>query len=170
MKKTHFLIGSLALAGLSATAAAAPARIEQDDSVNNSTTLFTIFSKTKEIKTAQHRSHKSHGSHRSSSGSKRSYPSAAPTPAPRRSDSTPPSSILPKSSLTGSSTFSPIEEFTQRAKRVQTGLTAYGYYNGEIDGKVGPETKAALSKFQKDFGLSITGTITPEVLSAFGIT
>jgi len=175
MKKKHFLIGSLALAGLSTTAAASPIRVEPEQSpkqaLEGSTGLFTIFSAQKAVLTAQHRSHKSHGSHRSSSGgSSRPYTAPTPTPTPRRSDSTPPSSILPRSSLSGNSTLSPVEQFTERAKRVQTGLTAYGYYNGAIDGKVGPATKAALSKFQKDFSLTITGTITPEVLNAFGIT
>lgn len=170
MKKTHFIIGSLAVAGLSATAAAVPSPLERERSLENSTALFTIFSAQKDIKTAQHRSHKSHGSHRSSSSSKRSYTTPSPAPTPRRSESTSPSSILPRSSLSGSKTLSPVEQFTERAKRVQSGLTAYGYYTGDIDGKVGPATKAALSKFQKDFGLVITGTITPEVLSAFGIT
>ncbi|GAB2206280.1 hypothetical protein ROS1_30960 [Roseibium sp. ROS1] len=46
---------------------------------------------------------------------------------------------------------------------------AYGYYNGAIDGIIGSESKAALSKFQSDYGLRVTGTITPEVLNAFGI-
>lgn len=170
MKKKHFLIGSLALAGLSTSAAAVPTKPEPKQSLENSIALFTIFSAQKEVLTAQHRSHKSHGSHRSSASGSRSYTAPTPTPTPRRSDSTPPSSILPKSSLTGKAALSPIEQFTERAKRVQEGLTAYGYYNGEIDGKVGPETKAALSKLQKDFSLTITGTITPEVLDVFGIT
>lgn len=169
MKKKHFLIGSLALAGLSTSAGAAPVVPKTEQSLENSTGLFTVFSAQKEVLTAQHRSHKSHGSHRSSSGGSRSYSAPVATPTPRRSDSTPPSSILPKSSYSGSSSLSAVEKFTARAKRVQSGLTAYGYYNGEIDGKVGPATRAALSKFQKDYSLSITGTITPEVLSAFGI-
>jgi len=176
VKKKNFIIGSLAIAGLSATPViAAPTRVESESSIKNSTGLFTVFSAQKEIKTAQHRSHQSHsshGSHRSSSSGSRSYPSAipAPTPTPRRSDSTAPSSILPKSSYSNQGTLSATEQFVERAKRVQQGLTAYGYYSGEIDGKVGPLTKAALSKFQKDFSLTITGTITPEVLDAFGIT
>ena len=85
---------------------------------------------------------------------KPTYPSIA-TATPRQSDITLPSST---------------EQFVLRTKRVQQGLTEYGYYNGKIDGKAGPETKAALSKFQKDFSFTITGTITPEILDAFGIT
>ena len=173
MKKKNFVIGSLAIAGLSATPViAAPTRVESENAIKNSTGLFTIFSAQKELKTAQHRSHQSHSSHsshRSSSGGNRSYPSAIPTPTPRRSDSTSPSSILPRNSYSNQGALSATEQFVARAKRVQQGLTAYGYYSGEIDGKVGPATKAALSKFQKDFSLPITGTITPEVLDAFGI-
>lgn len=54
--------------------------------------------------------------------------------------------------------------------RVQLALTAYGYYNGPIDGIIGKQSKVALSSFQSDYGLKATGTITPEVLNAFGIT
>jgi His-Xaa-Ser repeat protein HxsA len=52
---------------------------------------------------------------------------------------------------------------------VQTALLSYGYYNGAIDGVIGAGSKSALSRFQADYGLSVTGTITPEVLDAFGI-
>lgn len=170
MNKKHFVIQGLAMAGLSMPVAAAPVRIDQDKSLKSSTGLFTVFTAQEDVKIAQHRSHQSHSSHRSSSGgSRKTYPTPAPTPTPRRSESTAPSSILPRSSLSGSGTFSTLDAFTEKVKRVQSGLTAYGYYNGAIDGKVGPDTKAALSKFQKDFSLKITGTITPEVLSAFEI-
>lgn len=53
--------------------------------------------------------------------------------------------------------------------QVQTALTAYGYYSGLIDGKVGPSCKTALVAMQTDYQLKVTGTITPEVLNAFGI-
>lgn len=53
--------------------------------------------------------------------------------------------------------------------RVQLGLIAYGYYNGKVDGIIGKQSKAALSRFQSDYSLKVTGTITPEVLSALGI-
>ncbi len=169
MKKKKFIINSLAFAGLSAiTAIAAPARTEQDNPSENSKGLFDIFTKAKDIKIAQHRSHASHGSH----GSHRSSstgPSITPKYSTPRSNSTPPSSILPKNSMPGSNSPTPLEQFTLRVRRVQTGLMAYGYYNGFIDGQVGPETKSALAKFQKDYGMSITGTITQEVLDAFGI-
>lgn len=55
-------------------------------------------------------------------------------------------------------------------RKVQLGLLAYGYYDGAIDGIVGPKTRAALLRFQEDFGLKKTGTITPEVLDALRVT
>jgi len=52
---------------------------------------------------------------------------------------------------------------------VQLGLLAYGYYDGPINGVVGPKVKAALKQFQSSFGLKQTGTITPEVLDALKV-
>jgi His-Xaa-Ser repeat protein HxsA len=53
--------------------------------------------------------------------------------------------------------------------QVQSGLTAYGYYAGALTGVVDEDTKAALSQMQKDNNLKETGTITNDVLTAFGI-
>ena len=144
-----------------------------------------------------HSSHASHSSHRSgSSGRTRApvytpppprAPRVTPTPSPRntpapskRNDrSTPPSSILPSSPATAPQPFyssgssedsgpsrSQVEEVV---RKVQIGLMAYGYYDGKLDGMVGPKTRAALTRFQGDFNLNVTGTITPEVLDAFKI-
>lgn len=52
---------------------------------------------------------------------------------------------------------------------VQLALTALGYYNGTIGGVIGAGSKAALSRFQADYSLKVTGTITPEVLDALNI-
>ncbi|GAA6147745.1 hypothetical protein NBRC116586_08070 [Pseudooceanicola nitratireducens] len=61
------------------------------------------------------------------------------------------------------------EKFLEIARKVQLALTSYGYYDGAIDGVIGKKSRTALSKFQADYGLKVTGTITPEVLDAFGI-
>lgn len=61
------------------------------------------------------------------------------------------------------------DKFTQIAIQVQTALTVYGYYSGTIDGKIGPESKVAISKMQSDWGMKVTGTITPELLDALKI-
>lgn len=123
-----------------------------------------------------HSSHSSHSSHRSSSGGGRSYSSPSPSYAipdisTRNLNSTPPSSILPSPpaaaplrTLPGNS-----DLFQDIVRRVQLALTSYGYYTGPIDGILGRQGKAAISKFQSDYKLKVTGTITPEVLDAFGI-
>lgn len=148
---------------------------------------------------AQHRSHSSHASHSShrsgTSGRTRSpvytpapaprvprtSPAPSPAPAPSRNErSTPPTSILPSSPATAPQTLysepssagstAPSQSQIQDVvRKVQIGLMAYGYYDGDLDGLVGPQTRAALRRFQTDFDLKVTGTITPEVLDAFKI-
>lgn len=185
MKKRTFAIRSLAAAGLTAPGASAmlappdPQGADQDRPVG----LYQFFTQQHAYTLAGHRSHSSHASHsshRSSSGggggSYRSPPPppapAAPlrsTPRPSTSNSTPPSSVLPQTAtpqkvLPGNSTM-----FANTVMRVQSGLFAFGYYTGPIDGFMGPETKTALMKFQADRGMAVTGTITAEVLNAFNI-
>lgn len=141
---------------------------------------------------AQHRSHSSHASHSShrsgSSGTYRapvytprapSRPRVTPAPAPsssrsRNRRSTPDSSVLPSSPAITENPFSastPPSTATIESvvRRVQIGLQAQGYYHGAFDGVVGKETRAALVRFQTDKSLSVTGTITPEVLDALRI-
>nr|MBA4768966.1 His-Xaa-Ser repeat protein HxsA [Sphingobium sp.] len=141
---------------------------------------------------AQHRSHSSHASHSShrsgSSGTYRapsstprapSRPRVTPAPAPsssrsRNRRSTPDSSVLPSSPAITDNPFSPSTRPNTATielvvRRVQIGLQAQGYYHGALDGIVGKETRAALVRFQTDKSLSVTGTITPEVLDALRI-
>lgn len=61
------------------------------------------------------------------------------------------------------------DKFRQIVIQVQNALSLYGYYQGEIDGRTGAQSKVALSKMQEDYGLKVTGTITPEVLNALNI-
>jgi len=42
-------------------------------------------------------------------------------------------------------------------KQIQRALKNAGYYEGPIDGKIGPKTKAAIIKFQKANGLKADG-------------
>lgn len=131
-----------------------------------------------------HSSHSSHSSHRSGSGggylpsttySSPSYdPAPAPAPlyttptytAPAVQNTTPsvPKAVAPTKVLPGNSA-----KFKQIVILVQSGLTAYGYYAGSLTGVVDGDTRAALSQMQKDNNLKVTGTITTEVLTAFGI-
>ena len=69
-----------------------------------------------------------------------------------------------QSSLPGNSA-----KFKEIAMRVQAALFAQGYYSGSIDGIVGPATRLAVSKYQASHGLSVTGTLTTELLNALQI-
>lgn len=53
--------------------------------------------------------------------------------------------------------------------RVQIALFTKGYDVGIIDGKLGPRTRAQIKRYQRDYGLSTTGTMTTELLKSLGI-
>ena len=48
----------------------------------------------------------------------------------------------------------------------QTQLARQGYYRGEIDGLVGPETRRAIMRYQSDHGLRVTGSLNVDTLRA----
>lgn len=117
-----------------------------------------------------HSSHSSHSSHRSSSGGGGYYPSPLYSPPPPPPPPPLRRSVAPVPFFSVPSVVTPSDDgFVDIVKRVQTGLKAFGYYVGELDGQVGPETRGALTRLQTDFTLKITGTITPEVLKALSI-
>lgn len=43
------------------------------------------------------------------------------------------------------------------ARRIQTALKNAGYYSGNADGKIGPQTKQAIKEFQRTHGLAVDG-------------
>ena len=45
------------------------------------------------------------------------------------------------------------------AKQIQRALKAAGFYQGPIDGKIGPKTKKAILEFQKANGLKVDGIV-----------
>jgi hypothetical protein len=45
------------------------------------------------------------------------------------------------------------------SKQIQRALKSAGFYEGTIDGKIGPKTKAAIIKFQKANGLKADGIV-----------
>jgi hypothetical protein len=55
------------------------------------------------------------------------------------------------------------------ATDVQRELRRRGYYRGSIDGDVGPGTRNAISNYQSDRGLPVTGRIDRNLLRALGI-
>ncbi len=51
----------------------------------------------------------------------------------------------------------------------QQRLAREGYYRGQIDGVLGPETRAAIAQFQNNHGLRVTGALTTDTLGALGL-
>jgi peptidoglycan hydrolase-like protein with peptidoglycan-binding domain len=52
---------------------------------------------------------------------------------------------------------------------VQSELQRLGYYSYAVDGVLGPLMQEALSRYQRDHGLPITGTIDPETVESLGL-
>jgi len=49
-----------------------------------------------------------------------------------------------------------------RAKDIQRALKNANFYDGAIDGKIGPRTKSAVESFQKSKGLVVDGKVGPK--------
>ena len=52
---------------------------------------------------------------------------------------------------------------------VQRALRREGYYDGPVDGDIGPRSRCAIREFQEDNGLYATGRIDSRLLRALGI-
>ncbi len=50
-------------------------------------------------------------------------------------------------------------------RRVQTALARLGYYDGQVDGIFGPDTRAAIRRYQHELGVSMTGRLTGQQAS-----
>src|SRR3954447_3490452 len=48
---------------------------------------------------------------------------------------------------------------TLSTRDAQEALRSKGYFNGTVDGKYGPQTREALTKFQREQGLPVTGRL-----------
>ncbi len=57
----------------------------------------------------------------------------------------------------------------QVISNVQVELQRAGYYDGEVDGLIGPNTREALARFQADQGLYVTRAIDEPTLEALGL-
>jgi hypothetical protein len=55
------------------------------------------------------------------------------------------------------------------SEQVQEDLAQQGYYQGPIDGVVGPGTRAAIAAYQRDSGLPVTGAIDGGLLRSLGL-
>ncbi len=58
----------------------------------------------------------------------------------------------------------------QVVANVQASLQEQGYYEGEIDGVLGPLTRAAIAAYQQDHGLYVTSAIDEPTLEELGMT
>jgi len=64
----------------------------------------------------------------------------------------------------------PAGPYKPTSTEIQTALKNAGYYDGTVDGKVGPKTKKAVQDFQKANGLTADGKVGPKtwaVLSTY---
>lgn len=52
---------------------------------------------------------------------------------------------------------------------VQVALRDQGYYDGAVDGAMGPQTRAALAAFQSDNGLTVTSAVDQPTLQTLGV-
>lgn len=52
---------------------------------------------------------------------------------------------------------------------VQRELARRGYYRGPLDGDIGPMSRSAIARYQRDRGLSVTGSITSSLLRSLGL-
>lgn len=58
---------------------------------------------------------------------------------------------------------------SEEVRKIQTVLKQKGYYNGNIDGIFGTQTKNAVTSFQRDNGLKVDGIAGNETLRTLGI-
>jgi Putative peptidoglycan binding domain len=64
---------------------------------------------------------------------------------------------------------SPAVDPGQVVANVQSALQDQGYYDGDIDGVLGPLTRAAIARYQQDNGLYITSAIDEPTLESLGL-
>ncbi|MGX5799629.1 His-Xaa-Ser repeat protein HxsA [Bradyrhizobium sp. Arg314] len=178
MKRRFFAIPSLLAAGfLPANAQALPTKPTLDGDVGKTKSLFDIF-KLDHLYTlaghSSHSSHSSHASHRSSTGGYSYIPPASSEPAPLYSAPSAPAPTYQAPAVTPAP--APLKtlpgnayKFREIVQEVQTAMLAFGYYSGEIDGQMNSELRSGLQRMQSDYGLKVTGTITPETLNALRI-
>jgi hypothetical protein len=64
---------------------------------------------------------------------------------------------------------SPEDDPAQVVANVQSALQQQGYYDGDIDGVLGPQTRAALAEYQSAQGLEPTGLVDEPTLETLGM-
>ena len=83
------------------------------------------------------------------------YLAGAPRPAPAPVPVVAPAAPAPRP------TFPADQQMTdQDRKQVQTALARLGYYDGKVDGVFGPDSRAAIRRYQHELGADMTGRLT----------
>jgi peptidoglycan hydrolase-like protein with peptidoglycan-binding domain len=59
---------------------------------------------------------------------------------------------------------------SEQVKQAQTILKQRGFYGGELTGKLAPDTRAGLKKYQQAESLPVTGTLNKVTLEKMGVT
>ncbi len=88
-------------------------------------------------------------------------PVSAPAPEPPAVTAGPP----PAPPATPQEPGTPAQPNEADRRRIQLALQQLGYYDGRIDGRYGPETGAAIRRFQHELGADMTGRLTLDQLS-----
>lgn len=52
---------------------------------------------------------------------------------------------------------------------VQQALARNGYYNGPVDGQIGPKSRRSIAAYQQDHGLAVTGNINSALMASLGL-
>lgn len=82
-------------------------------------------------------------------------PPASPPPAPVAA-----APAAPQATAAPVVTLPADDEMTDADRRtVQTALTKLGYYDGKVDGIFGPDTRAAIRRYQHELGADMTGKL-----------
>lgn len=130
-----------------------------------------------------HSSHASHSSHRSSSGGGYRSPSvpSTPAPTPKRAQPAPrqsdplgqqprPKSSYPSATPKGLS--KKLKDKKARKNiimRMQLALQFEGWYDGKVDGIMGPATRKAIEKYKRAKGIPGKTVLDVQTLNALGI-
>jgi peptidoglycan hydrolase-like protein with peptidoglycan-binding domain len=57
----------------------------------------------------------------------------------------------------------------ETVRQAQQALHDLGYYDGPIDGVMGPAERSAVWKFQQEHGIRVSGSLDPATVSALGL-
>src|SRR5690349_20098529 len=61
------------------------------------------------------------------------------------------------------------DPYTERNKQVQEALRQRGLFNGPVNGVIGPNTQAAIARFQQSWPMPVNGMLDDHTLAALGI-